>query len=124
MRRAATKGACASRFVHGVYTYGAPAVGNGSFAGAYGSAGINHQRYTNELDIVPALPPSVATATGYAHVGNLVEISVGGTVDPLSTNEPALTPNHHFDPYHGEYPDDLRAAVTPASLRTQMPAVP
>ncbi len=110
--------------VQGVYTYGAPAVGNGAFAGAYADKGINHQRYTNEHDIVPTMPPSVGMPFGYAHVGNLVEISVSGVVDPESTNEPALGPGDSFDPFHNEYPEHLRAAVSPSSTREHMPLVP
>jgi triacylglycerol lipase len=110
--------------VHGVYTYGAPAVGNGKFANAYEAHGMNHQRYTHATDIVPALPPSVGLQGGYAHVGNLVSISTGGSVDATSTAEPALSAGLDIGDSHMGYPEDLLPNVTPASVRDEMPPLP
>ena len=54
---------------HGVYTYGAPRVGNQSFASTYDQhLKRNTFRYVNDLDIVPQLPPE---SLGYEHVGHL-----------------------------------------------------
>lgn len=114
----------ASVEVHGVYTYGAPGVGNGAFRTAYTARSINHQRYTQARDLIPALPPSVASSKGYAHVGNLVHMTTAGTVDPSSTLEPALSDDLGITPFHYAYPSILRDAVSPASVRDAMPAVP
>lgn len=110
--------------VQGVYTFGAPAVGNGAFANAYEAHGFNHQRYTHATDLIPALPPSVATSGGYSHVGNLVEISTDGTVDPNSTNEPTLSPGLDASASHMGYPVDLLPGVTPQRVFNTMPPLP
>jgi len=53
----------------GCYTFGSPKVGNAAFADMYNKYVPNTQRFVNDKDMVPAIPP-----IGYVHVGQLHQL--------------------------------------------------
>ena len=69
------------RNVHAVYTYGAPMCGNEDFRQLYQKElGIKCQRYVNDNDIVPLLPPKKVFRE-FRHVGTVNNIKDNGSIE-------------------------------------------
>jgi len=70
--------------VNGLYTYGQPRVGNSDYVRYANGLLGNYWRYVNQADIVPHVPP--ALATGYRHAGTMVLFDADGkpVVNPTS----------------------------------------
>jgi hypothetical protein len=67
--------------VHTVYTYGAPKCGNENFRKLYEEElGIDCQRYVNDNDIVPLLPPKTVFRE-FRHVGTVNAFKVDGSLE-------------------------------------------
>jgi hypothetical protein len=93
--------------VSGVYTFGQPAVGRGTFAAVMtANYGRKFYRFVNDNDIVPRVPP------GYSHVGRLLKFDSAGrvsgitagaetTASPSSPVEPPMLTEAEFDALRG-----------------------
>lgn len=57
-----------------MYTYGAPRVGNKTFAAAFGAAVPDAWRVTNSSDVIPTVP----RLAGYCHVSHGVRLAEDG----------------------------------------------
>lgn len=88
-----------SVYVHGVYTFGAPRVGDKDFKKLYDSVLLSRTyRWVNDDDFAAKMPdfagaPSpITNVTTYYHVGQLNHIHANGTVDMNHPDfEPVLT---------------------------------
>lgn len=72
--------------VQGVYTFGAPKVGDRKFADSYQ---VPTYRFVNNKDPVPDLPPSVPLVGHYVHVGEAYRFDAAGTLRSLSASSDA-----------------------------------
>ena len=106
------------RAVQGVYTYAAPRCGNCAFKTVYeDELGIRCQRYVNEDDLVPHLPPK---RFGFAHAGVTNTIREDGSGIALNTDEPVHSGSlwsHlqrvYVERLYGTLDEDLGARVPP-----------
>ncbi len=104
--------------VQGVYTYGAPRCGNDRFRERYeNDSSINCQRWVNDNDIVPMLPP----LKEYHHVGVLNTINRDGSVTlDAQEYERIGNPLKHYQEF---YAYRIYHAM-PKQIRKKMPPPP
>ena len=108
------------RDVRAVYTYGAPLCGNEEFRRLYeDELAIKCQRYVNDNDIVPLLPPK-RVFPEYRHVGVLNRIGADGLLTLNAEEYEGIgNPLKHYQEFYAYrlyhiLPPDLREKMPPS----------
>jgi len=109
------------RDVHAVYTYGAPLCGNEEFRRLYeDELAIKCQRYVNDNDIVPLLPPK-RVFPGYRHVGVLSRIGGDGSLTLNAEEYEGIgNPLKHYQEFYAY----RLYHILPSDLKKRMPPPP
>jgi predicted lipase len=107
--------------VHAVYTYGAPMCGNEAFRKLYDEVfGINCQRYVNDNDIVPLLPPKKVFGE-FRHVGTSNIIRDDGSIELGGKEYEGIgNPFKHYQEFYAY----RLYHILPTETREKMPPPP
>ncbi|MHC4564897.1 MAG: lipase family protein, partial [Planctomycetota bacterium] len=107
--------------VHAVYTYGAPMCGNEDFRKLYDEElAIECQRYVNDNDIVPLLPPKKVFRE-FRHVGTANIIKDDGTIELDGKEHEGIgNPFKHYQEFYAYRLYHL----LPKETQTKMPPPP